>query len=166
MAISQNNKQALKNPWPLALLLLFVLFLLVNSFFIYTSFKMGPNLVVDDFYQRGQQYLHKQAEQKKYQSAWTGKILFPIDMQVNQMHTVDFIVQGKSGLNLKLDSVIIYAYRPSDRNADFMRVMKKIQPGIYQASMVFNLPGRWEVIVEAKKGDDKATFLQIIDIDN
>jgi nitrogen fixation protein FixH len=57
--ISQDNPKALQNPWVLGMLLFLVVFLSANAIFIYLAFKSPPNLVVEDFYERGEAYTDK-----------------------------------------------------------------------------------------------------------
>ncbi|MBL4638561.1 MAG: FixH family protein [Proteobacteria bacterium] len=154
MNISQKNPQALKNPWVLGLLAFLVTFLTANGIFIYLAFKSPPNLVVEDFYERGEAYeqTQKRIEQEK-SLGWTGLILAPTKTRVNQSQNYEILLQGKNSVGLDLDSVVIHAYRPSDARADFSVEMTKKQAGVYTADISFNLPGIWDLIVEAKLGD-------------
>jgi nitrogen fixation protein FixH len=156
MNISQKNPQALKNPWVLGLLAFLVTFLTANGIFIYLAFKSPPSLVVEDFYERGEAYeqTQKQIEQEKA-LGWIGLILAPTKTRVNQIQTYEVLLQGKNSIGLNLDSVTIHAYRPSDAQADFSMVMNKKQTGVYTADVSFNLPGIWDLIVEAKLGEKK-----------
>jgi len=156
MNISQNNKEALKNPWVLGILLFVATFLTANAIFIYLAFKSPPSLVVEDFYERGERYeeTQKQIEQEKA-LGWTGLLIVPTKTRVNQTQTYEVLIQGKNSVALNFDSVIVNAYRPSDANADFSASMTSNAPGIYTADMTFNLPGIWDLIVVAKQGDQE-----------
>ena len=154
MNISQKNPQALKNPWVLGLLAFLATFLTANGIFIYLAFSSPPNLVVEDFYERGEAYeqTQKRIEQEKA-LGWTGLILAPTKTRVNQVQGYEVLLQGQNSVGLDLDSVVIHAYRPSDARADFSVEMTKKQAGVYTADISFNLPGIWDLIVEAKLGD-------------
>ncbi|RKZ84772.1 MAG: hypothetical protein DRQ39_07975 [Gammaproteobacteria bacterium] len=156
MNISQKNKEALKNPWMLGILLFVATFLTANAIFIYLAFKSPPNLVVEDFYERGERYeeTQKQIEQEKA-LGWTGLLMVPTKTRVNQTQTYEVLIQGKNSVALNLDSVIVNAYRPSDANADFSVNMSLQAPGRYTADLTFNLPGIWDLIVIAKQGDQE-----------
>jgi nitrogen fixation protein FixH len=156
MNISQKNSEALKNPWVLGLLAFLITFLTANAIFIYLAFKAPPNLVVKDFYERGEAYeeTQQQIEQEKA-LGWTGIILAPSETRVNQVQNYEVLLQGKNSVGLALDSVILHAYRPSDARADFSVEMTQKQQGVYYADFSFNLPGIWDVIVEAKVGEQK-----------
>jgi len=154
MNISQKNSQALKNPWVLGLIAFLLTFLTANGIFIYLAFKSPPNLVVEDFYERGEAYeqTQKRIEQEKAMG-WTGLILAPTKTRVNQVQSYEVLLQGENSVGLDLDSVTIHAYRPSDARADFSLEMMKKQPGVYTADISFTLPGIWDLIVEAKLGE-------------
>ncbi len=156
MNISQSNKEALKNPWVLAIMLFVLTFVSMNAIFIYLAFKSPPNLVVEDFYERGKRYedTQKRIEQEKA-LGWTGLLIAPTTTRVNQLQTYDVLIQGKNSTALDLHSVTIHAYRPSDARADFSKEMVAKAPGMYTAELAFDLPGIWDVIVVSKQGEQE-----------
>jgi nitrogen fixation protein FixH len=150
MNISQSNKEPLKNPWVLGMLLFLATFLTANAIFIYLAFKSPPNLVVEDFYERGEHYIEAQKLVEKQKAlGWTGLIMAPAMTRVNQHQLYEVLLQGKHSIALVLDSVILHAYRPSDARADFSVEMLNSKPGMYGADVSFNLPGIWDVIIVA-----------------
>lgn len=154
MNISQSNKEAFKNPWVLGMLLFLATFLTANGIFIYLAFESPPNLVVKDFYERGENYIeaHKLVEKQKA-LGWTGTIMAPTNTRVNQHQRYEVLLQGKQSAALILDSVTLHAYRPSDAKADFSVEMVKSKPGMYDADVSFNLPGIWDVIIVATQNE-------------
>jgi nitrogen fixation protein FixH len=158
MSISQSNNEALKNPWVLGFLAFLVTVLAANAVFIYLAFSSPPNLVVEDFYERGERYeeTHKRIEQEKAMG-WNGVIMAPAQTRVNQLQTYQVLLQGKGSVALNLDSVTFNAYRPSDANADFSVEMTKAGLGSYTVDASFNLPGIWDIIIVAKQ--DEHEFL-------
>jgi nitrogen fixation protein FixH len=166
MLISQENSQALKNPWVLGLIAFLLVFLTANVIFIYLAFKTAPSLVVDDFYERGEAYEEtlKKIEREK-SLGWSGVLIVPPHSRVNETSTYEAIIQGKNSASLQLDSVIFFAYRPSDASADFSVPMEKSAVGSYTADASFNLPGTWDIIIEAKRGEDKFLVTRRIRID-
>jgi len=165
MNISQKNNEALKNPWVLGMLLFLVVFLTANAIFIYQAFSNPPNLVVADFYERGKNYeqTQKRLEQEK-SLGWSGLIMIPAQTRVNQIQNYQVFIQGKNSVALNLDSVTLYAYRPSDAKADFSIEMQQTNPGIYVADASFNLPGTWDINVEAAQGEQKFLLTKRISI--
>jgi len=166
MAISQDNPNALKNPWVLGIIGFLLLVITVNTIFIYNAFKHRPNLVVDNFYERGKAYAMKEAaiDQEK-QLGWNGLIMSPPESRVNQSQPYEVLIQGKNSAGLDLDSVTLFAYRPSDMDADFTVPMNKMSAGRYSVDIAFNLPGSWDLIVEAKRGEDEFLITRRIYID-
>jgi len=156
MAISQKNSEALKNPWVLGLLAFLLTVLAANAVFIYLAFKSPPNLVVEDFYERGERYeeTHKRIEKEK-EMGWNGVIMAPAQTRVNQLQTYEVLLQGKNSIALDLDSVTLNAYRPSDARADFSVDMVKTGLSMYAADVSFSLPGIWDVIIVAQQGEQE-----------
>lgn len=149
--ISQHNKQAFKNPWVLGLIACFTVFVLVNVLFIYTAFEQAPNLVTTDHYQQDEGYQRK--IQHEQASDWTGVLLSPAEIRLNQSQHYQAIFQDKQGQPAQLDNVVLSAYRPADTNADFELTMIRQSTGIYQAQLHFSLPGEWGILVQAERGD-------------
>ncbi len=158
MNISQSNKEALKNPWVLAIMLFVLTFVTMNAVFIYLAFKSPPSLVDKNFYENGKNYedIQKQIELQKA-LGWSGMLFIPKQTRVNEVQKYEVLIQGKNSASLALDSVIIKAYRPSDAHADFSSAMTSSKPGTYEAELSFNLPGTWDLVVEAIQ--DEKEFL-------
>lgn len=165
MSISQSNKEALKNPWVLGIILFVLTFITANAIFIYLAFESPPSLVDKNFYEHGKNYeeIQKQIEQQKT-LGWTGLFMIPSNTRVNQAQTFEVLIQGKNAAGIDLDSVVMKAYRPSDAKADFSAAMSNTKPGMYATEMSFNLPGTWDLVVEAKQGDKEFVVTKRISI--
>lgn len=166
MKISQENPQALRNPWVLGMLVFLVVFLTANAVFIYLAFSSPPNLVVEDFYERGEAYekTRERIEQEKA-LGWSGLLMVPTTSRVNQVQTYEALITGKNSAGLLLDSVTLFAYRPSDAEQDFSAEMQKSGHGSYVTDISFALPGTWDIIIEAKRGQDEFIITRRIRID-
>lgn len=165
MKISQDNPKALHNPWVLGFLAFLFIFLAANAVFIYLAFSSPPNLVVDDFYERGEAYDQMQdrlANEKAL--GWSGILMMPGQTRVNQEQQYEAVITGKHSAGLTLDEVTFYAFRPSDAKKDFSVPMQKTSNGHYIANVSFLLPGTWDVIIEAKRGEDEYAFTRRIKI--
>jgi len=88
----------------------------------------------------------------------------PKSTRVNQVQSYEILLQGKNSVGLILDSVTLHAYRPSDARADFSAEMIKQQAGIYSTDISFDLPGIWDLIVEAKVGEQEFLTIKRITI--
>jgi len=165
MNISQSNKEALKNPWVLAIMLFVLTFVSMNAVFIYLAFKSPPSLVDKNFYENGENYdqIQKKIDQQKA-LGWTGLIIVPTKTRVNQKQTYEVLIQGKNSTSVPLDTVVIKAYRPSDAEADFSTAMVNTKPGTYQAELSFSLPGTWDIVVEAVEGENEFVMTKRVSI--
>ncbi|MEN8180486.1 MAG: FixH family protein, partial [Pseudomonadota bacterium] len=86
---------------------------------------------------------------------WKMRIQLPRKIEVDQPVICRFKVTDKSGQPVQPDSITFYAYRPSDKTADFSTLMKEVEPGIYEAEVSFPLLGAWDSLVSVKKGEDE-----------
>ncbi|PHS25391.1 MAG: hypothetical protein COA83_05565 [Methylophaga sp.] len=165
MSISQSNKEALKNPWVLGIATVLLIAMSGTFFLIYIAFKNPPSLVDKNFYESGKNYeaIRDQLEQQQI-LGWTGTFILPTNTRVNQTKIYEVLLQDKNSIAIALDSVVMKAYRPSDINADFSAIMLNTTPGIYAAEMSFNLPGTWDLVVEAKQGDNEYLMTKRISI--
>lgn len=156
MNISQSNKEALKNPWVLAIILFVLTFVTMNAVFIYLAFQSPPSLVDKNFYENGENFeeIQKKIDQQKA-LGWSGVLFIPTKTRVNQSQQYQVLIQGQNSTSLALDSVTIKAYRPSDATADFSSTMINSKPGTYEADLSFNLPGTWDLVVEALQGENE-----------
>jgi len=156
MMISQSNKQALRNPWVLGIATVLLISMSGTFFLVYIAFKNPPNLVDKNFYESGKKYEEAQNQMGQQEAlGWTGFFMIPSKTRVNQTQTYEVLLQGQNALAIELDSVVMKAYRPSDAKADFSATMSNTKPGIYATEMSFNLPGTWDLVVEAKQGENE-----------
>ena len=154
MNISQGNSEALKNPWVLGLLLFLAIFLTANGIFIYLAFTSPPNLVVKDFYERGETYEQTQKQINEEKGlGWSGIIMTPAIMHVHRAQIYEVLLHGRKSAGLDLDLVTMHAYRPSNSKDDFSVEMTKEIIGVYRGSFSFKLPGIWDLIAEARLGE-------------
>ncbi|MCG8426562.1 MAG: FixH family protein [Chromatiales bacterium] len=135
---------------------LFVIFVIANIIMIYLAADR-PGLVVDDYYERGQDYEENMLKRMAKDPGWKMKIDAPEFVDVGKPATFNFSVIDKSGVPIEPDSVTFYAYRPADARQDFSQVMTKIEPGKYQADITFPLLGVWDILVAVKQGEDEYT---------
>jgi len=148
MIISQYNKKALRNPWVWGMMAFLMLFLSVNGVLIYFAYSSPPNLVVKDYYDRGQAYAKELKLLKQQKSlGWNTMIMLPAKLKVNQKQAYDVLIQGQNATEINLESVTFHAYRPSDSRKDFSAAMVKKAPGTYTVNASFPLPGVWDLII-------------------
>ncbi len=132
-----------------------VIFFSMNMIMIYLARDNNPGLVVDDFYDRGQEYEKNMLKRQARNPGWQMKIDLPKKIDIDQKVTCRYTVKDKEGKPVEPDAVIFYAYRPSDAKQDFSQPMEMVEPGVYQTEVSFPLLGAWDVLVSAKNGEDE-----------
>lgn len=149
-----KKQKALRSPWVLGWIAMLIIFVIANIIMIYLA-SDRPGLVVDDYYDRGQDYeqnmLKRQAEVREL--GWKAKIIKPEYADVGKPVTYGFRIMDKEGAPVEPDSVTFFVYRPADDSQDFSLPMHLVEPGFYQAEVTFPLLGVWDILVSVKKGD-------------
>ncbi|MDX8410028.1 MAG: FixH family protein [Mariprofundales bacterium] len=145
--LSAQVKQDLKNPWLRGILAVVAVTVAVNICFITYAFISPPNLVVRDYYERGQNYFHDAHQrQEGAATAWRLQLLLPNRLTVNSLQTCRLYVMDHEGKPVNSGHVTMTAYRPSDAEHDFKLEMKRVDVGTFAASFAFPLPGSWDLI--------------------
>ncbi|BBP44826.1 hypothetical protein THMIRHAS_01990 [Thiosulfatimonas sediminis] len=159
MTIEKQDKRdwsnVWKNPFVLAWLLILTVVLAVNFFMVSMAIVTNPGLVVDDFYEQGKNMDKILAEQKRMeQLGWQLKIDLPI-LSEAKAQTVTLQVLDKDNQFMSVDSAVLYFYRPSNRDLDGQQALSATDKvGVYQAQFALPVKGKWDVIMEIKKGDN------------
>ena len=142
-----------KSPIMMSMLALFLILVGATVYRIITAIESHPGLVVQDAYISGQSYgdtlISKEQLDKQ---GYTLTLNTPKDAThgVEQLYTATS-KQNKS--NIVGAKTIIYFYRPLEKEHDFSLSMHDLGNGTYEAKVKLPLKGRWDVVVEAVKGD-------------
>jgi nitrogen fixation protein FixH len=157
MFISQDNKQAFRNPWVLGWLGLLVSVVLVNVAFIVTAFYTTPGLVDKNYYEKGRDveknFLRKQ--QAKNRLGWQLHLTLPDEVIVGQATSFSINVTDATGMPLRDAKANLQAYRPSDADADHNVSMEKIADGVFQSRLTLPLKGIWDIKVVVQQGEEE-----------
>jgi len=153
---SQENREAMRNPWILGGIGLISTFLTVNAIFIYLAITTSPGLVMEDYYDKGRAYEENVLKIMAAQNAlnWDTKLALPAQIITQQPDTFRFSAVDSRGLPIMDADVSVVAYRPSDAEADFRVRLDQAAPGQYQALIAFPLPGIWDLNITVKNGED------------
>ena len=139
------------SPWrsPVVLFVsaLLLVFLGANAVFIYLAQTNNPGLVVDNYYERGQDYEKNMLKRMAQDPGWNMRIEPPKQLIQNQPGEVRFYLSDKDGELLVPESVHLFAYRPTHKQGDFDQPMEELQNGVYVTQAAFPLPGIWDVLV-------------------
>lgn len=145
--LSGQVKQDLKNPWLRGILAVIAVTVAVNAGFIAYAFISPPNLVVNDYYEKGKSYFHdQQVEQKSASSAWRLQLMLPDKVRVQEPVTCRLYVMDHQGQPVHAGKVVLTAYRPSDAANDFRTELSLSDAGTFTAPVRFPLPGHWDLL--------------------
>ncbi|MFZ2540719.1 MAG: FixH family protein [Gallionella sp.] len=156
LGISQDSKQALRNPWVLGWVGFVMVVLAVNVGLIMLSQYSNPGLVDKNYYDHGRDFERNALKQTAARASlgWEARLETPEHIVVAQPVSLHFTVIDGRGLPLSDADITITAYRPADAAADFMVPMRHVSSGRYQADISFPLKGTWDLIVKVKRGAD------------
>ena len=153
---SQDNPQAMRNPWILGGLGLIGMFFAFNAVFIYLAITTNPGLVTEDYYDKGRDYEENVVKIITAQNAlkWKTKLATPEQIIINRPDIFHFSAVDARGIPIMDADVSVVAYRPSDADADFKIILNQVAPGQYQARIAFLLPGIWDLNFTVKDGEN------------
>ncbi|MEJ2425863.1 MAG: FixH family protein [Candidatus Thiodiazotropha sp.] len=150
-----DKNSAWRSPWVIAWVAMIVIFFTMNAIMIYLATDNNPGLVVDDFYDRGQDYEKNMLKRQARDPKWKMRIELPRKIEVAQSVVCRFTVVDREGAPIDRDEVVFHAYRPSDAKKDFSVPMKRVGPGLYEANVSFPLIGAWDTLVSIRNGEDE-----------
>lgn len=145
MRLSQYQQQALNNPWVWGLILACVIFVVANIGFIYLAFSHSGQAVPRHAFHDKSATPHRDNEA----ASWQMQLSLPILYHQTE-HTISLSITGSKASD-EMTHVTVFAYRPSDQQADFHQVLTAHQ-GQYQAQLQFPLLGQWDLEIEAVQG--------------
>lgn len=153
---SQDNREAMRNPWFLALLGVIGVFLVVNVVFVVFAVTSNPGLVADDYYEQGRAYEKNVVTRLTARNNlnWETKFELPKQIYTNTADVFRFSAVDSRGVSIMDADVKFVLYRPSDANADFAKTVNQIAPGLYQTRLEFPLPGIWDLNIKVTHGED------------
>jgi nitrogen fixation protein FixH len=154
--ISQDNKQAMRNPWVLGWLGLLITVVLVNVIFIVTAFNTNPGLVDDNYYEKGRYHdaNYQKTMNAKNRLGWNITLQTPSTISIGQSANFSVNVVDRVGNPLKDAKVTLQAYRPSDASADMNTELERIADGVFQSKLQLPLKGIWDINITVAQGDE------------
>jgi nitrogen fixation protein FixH len=154
------------SPWRSPVVLvwsaLLLAFFIANGIFIYLAQTHNPGLVVEDYYERGQDYEKNMLKRLAADPGWQMRIEPPVQLVAQQPAQFRFYLSDSQGQLLVPDRVELYAYRPVDAADDFHQPMSQLSSGVYQAMVSFPLPGSWDLLaVVTQDGAEHSAALRV-----
>jgi nitrogen fixation protein FixH len=150
-----DKNSAWRSPWVIAWVAMIVIFFTMNGIMIYLAKTNNPGLVVEDFYERGQDYEKNMLKRQARNPGWQMKVDLPRKIGVDEAVICRFTVSDNEGVPVDPTAVVFHAYRPSDAKQDFSVPMQQVGPGHYEAEVRFPLLGAWDILVSAQQGEDE-----------
>ncbi len=149
MKIEEKQQHWYKSPL-LLLWLLLVLMAMSGTIYMVIQANSGfSGLVVEDFYERGQDYeenIHKKLENN---AKWIPEFKVT-EINLNHETTIDVIIIDKQGKPAVVEKLTLFVYRPSNAKEDFSVPMTILNDGkTYQAKMTFSNKGKWDLLASA-----------------
>jgi len=146
---------AWKSPWVITWIALVIAVLGVNLVMVYLAVATSPGLVVEDYYERGQNYEHSMASKRARDPGWVLRADIPQEVTAETPTPIRFFVVDKAGQPVTPEHVELFVYRPSDATRDFSTTMTEEGPGRYSAEVSFPLIGVWDTLMAVRSGNDE-----------
>jgi nitrogen fixation protein FixH len=153
--MTEKKSSAWQSPWVIAWVAMVAIFFTMNAIMVYLAITKNPGLVVDNFYERGQDYEKNMLKRQARDPGWKMVVTLPKKIAVDEEVPCQFSVMDKEGVPIEPDAVTFHAYRPSDAKQDFNLPMRKVGPGLYETEVRFPLLGAWDTLVSVKHGEDE-----------
>ena len=150
-----EKNSAWRSPWVIGWSALILVVFLVNLLMIYLAISGNPGLVVEDYYERGQDYEQNMVARMEKNPGWLMRVEMPDNPIQGVALPIRFVLSTKDGAQVDPDSVAFHAYRPSDAKQDFAVTMQQQIPGTYLADVTFPLKGVWDVLVSVQKDGEE-----------
>jgi len=164
--LSQDNKQAFRNPWVLGWVSGILLVIAVNATFIITAIVTNPGLVEEDYYEKGRD--HEKNFQRnqaiRNELGWQMRLAPANKPIVGEAVTYTFNAVDSTGIPISADQAVLSAYRPSDVAADFQLDMNEVAAGVYSVETLFPLKGIWDVTATLHQGDNHLDITRRISV--
>jgi nitrogen fixation protein FixH len=150
MNTEENKQHWYKSPWIIGWLSLVIVVLIVNGYMIMQSINNFPGLVVEDFYDRGQDYEENINTKLENNKRWLPEFTLAESIELNQQTSIKFKISDKSGNAVVAEKLTLFVYRPSNSKKDFSIPMQiSSDKQTYQAQISFPLKGKWDLLASA-----------------
>jgi len=125
----------------------------VNVAFITYAYLYPPNLVVNDYYERGKEYFHDEYLRKQaLPTAWRLQLMLPNHLNVGHAVTARLYVMDHQGTPIEAGDVVLSAHHISDASRDFKLSLKHVDTGTFATPVQFPIAGNWDLIARIDVG--------------
>lgn len=153
--ISQQNRNSLRNPWPLGMIAAIIVVFIVNGAFIWLATQNRPALVDRDYSTRDRKTNAEVISglQDHKSLAWRTTVKAPDHVLAGLPAGYEISVKDREGVPVN-GTMDVVAYRSSDDTKDFSTPFLQVSPGQYQGYIRFPLKGYWELRIRIKRGQE------------
>ena len=158
--IKISKKAAIRSPWFIGWMVLLIVVIAMNVVMIMFAMEDSPGVVTDDFYERGQTYDKELNERNKTNPGWKVEYIQQVAIIQNQTTSIQFKLSNKDGSAVLADKVMLYLYRPANKNDDFFVALTTTDGINYTGDVRFKLKGAWDAVIEVTKQKEIRNFAQ------
>ena len=148
---------AWKSPWVIGWIALVSVVLIVNLTLVILGISTNPGLVIETFYDRGQNHEKTWGSKQARDPGWVMQADIPQDLVVGEPKALRFVLVDKAGRPAAVEEAHFYAYRPSDSQRDFDLPMIEEGPGRFRVDVSFPLMGAWDTLIAVRHGGEEFT---------
>ena len=146
---NSNTQHWYKSPLLLIWLFLVIMAMSGTIFLVIQANSGFPGLVVEDFYERGQDYEENINKKLENNNKWLTDFQIAEVVQ-NKPVTIHFSISDKSGKFPVVEKMTLYAYRASDSRKDFSAHMSlNADKKSYATTISFADKGKWDLLASA-----------------
>nr|VFK04230.1 MAG: Nitrogen fixation protein FixH [Candidatus Kentron sp. H]VFK04282.1 MAG: Nitrogen fixation protein FixH [Candidatus Kentron sp. H]VFK07107.1 MAG: Nitrogen fixation protein FixH [Candidatus Kentron sp. H] len=168
-ANSPTPRPVWHHPWVIGWIAIIAVILSVNATMIYFAIDSNPGLVMEDYYDRGQDYEKTVLTRQALGRALSLQVDVPPEIKLGEPVTFRFTGTDKAGQPIPIDAVTLHAYRPSDCVHDFSVLMTRVsatpegrvadatEGGAvqYVSQVMFPLKGVWDIVIAVEQGGNE-----------
>jgi nitrogen fixation protein FixH len=130
--------------------------LIVNATLVILGMSTNPGLVIQNFYDRGQDYEKNWVSRQNRDPGWILRADVPQDLRAGEPASIRFFLVDRAGQPAVVESgAHFHAYRPSDVKQDFDLPMVAEGRGRFRVDVTFPLVGVWDTLVAVRQGDEE-----------
>lgn len=124
-----------------------------------------PGTVAHDYQEKVRAFeAYDAAREEQSERGWQIRRGWVGEPVVDQSTPFRVQVLDRNGQPVTGASVETHFLRPSSKGLDFVEGMSEVEPGVYEASATPTHPGRWEVIIEIRRGEDRHQLRSSTDV--
>lgn len=157
---------AWKNPFVVGWVLILVLVVTVNFFMVSMAIVTNPGLTVPDFYEKGKNMAAIVAKREKmYEMGWQVDLAMP-KLIMGKTYSLELFIKDKNNQPFDVDKATLFYYRISKKDDGNVEFTSSGTVGAYQSEISMPLKGKYELVLEVLKGEDKFLVSRVVFVED